>query len=120
MIPKYPETMNAVIAIGTSLSTEIDTQDFPFIGVIMPAAWTAANLTFQVASRDAATGGVYSNLFDDVGQEVVVSATAGRAIAIDAAALKLAPFSYLRVRSGTSATPVNQAAERTLVFVMKG
>ena len=107
----------STIANGQSLSGVIDLEGRTMVGIIMPAAWTAASLTFQACATQT---GTYSDLYDDSGIEVAVQAAAARAIAVDLAALKLAPWRYLRIRSGTSGTPVNQGAERILTLVVKG
>jgi len=39
---------NAVILNGASLSGEVDLRGSRLVGAIFPAAWTAANLSFQV------------------------------------------------------------------------
>ncbi len=120
MIEDAPDR-NTRVAVATieateSLSDAVDLADSQLHGIIMPAAWDAANLTFQVSN---AIDGTYVNLYDDAGNETTVTAAAGRAIAIDVAALQLAPWRYLRVRSGTSGTAVAQAAERTLTLIGK-
>jgi hypothetical protein len=104
------------IAAGASLSTVAGIGDHIFVGYIMPAVWTAAPLTFQV-SDDA--GVTWNDLYDDTGAEVKATATtAGRRIAI----LNLAPFAgvtFLKVRSGTGAAPVNQTAAAVLQIVTR-
>ncbi len=110
-------TATATIAQTESLSGVVDLGGHALVGIIMPAAWTAAALTFQASN---ASGGTYANVYDDSAVEVTVQAAASRAIAVDMAALKLAPWRYIKIRSGTSATPVAQEAERTLTLVLKG
>jgi hypothetical protein len=80
----------------------------------MPAAWTAANLTFQV-SHDG--GSTYADLFDQFGVEIQASATVDRVILLDTNLFL--NVRYMKIRSGTSATPVNQAAERSLILVYR-
>lgn len=110
------DVRSATIASGGSLSTPLELEGAAIFGLIMPAEWTAANLTFQACDT---FGGTYQNLYDDSGTEVTVTAAAARCIAIDLAALKLAGFNYIKIRSGTSATPVNQAAARTIKLICK-
>lgn len=91
------------------------------LGIIMPAAWTAADITFAVASE---SGGTFVPLYDDPGDggtEVLIDGPAvSTARAIDMLAGSLAPWRYIKIRSGTSGTPVNQGAERTLTVVCNG
>jgi hypothetical protein len=76
----------------------------------MPAAWTAANLTFQV-SHD---GTNFFNLYDKDGTEYTVTADASRAIILPLS--DWVGIEHLKIRSGTAAAAVNQGAERTIVI----
>lgn len=110
--------LTASIPNAQALTPEIDTTGRSLAGIVIPSAgWTAAVITFQVSN---VTGGTYVDLYDDNGNEVTVQAAAGRAIGIDAAALGLAPYQFVKIRSGTTATPVNQGAQRDLIAIMKG
>lgn len=106
----------AVIANAASLSAEVDLEGFKLIAIEMPAAWTAANLTFQASS---VTGGTFANVHDDAGVEVAVTAAASRVIGLDATLPDLTAIRFLKIRSGTSGVPVNQGAERTLTLILK-
>ena len=109
-------TLTATIAINASLSGEVDLGSYRLAGIVMPAAWTAANLTFQVAS---ATGGTFQDLYDDGGNEVTVTAAVSRSLGLDLLAGTLAPWRFIKIRSGTSGVAVNQAAARTITLVCK-
>lgn len=109
-------TITATIANAASLSGEIDLEGFKLAAIIMPAAWDAANLTFQASD---VSGGTFQNVFDDAGTETTVTAAVSRSIGMDAAMPELAAFRFLKIRSGTSALPVNQTAARTLTLVLK-
>lgn len=81
----------------------------------MPADWTAANLTFQ-GSHDNAT---FQNLYDDGGTEINVTAADDRNISVSAEiSLAISAFRWLKVRSGTAGTAVNQGAARTITLVL--
>ncbi len=105
------------IANGASLSGEVDLGGYALAAIQMPSAWTAANLTFQAAT---ASGGTFQEVYDDLGNELTVQAAASRCIGIDSVAGALAPLRFIKIRSGTAATPVNQAADRTLTLILKG
>ena len=107
-----PTTADAVIANGASLSGAVTMTGGRLARITMPAAWTAASLTFQ-ASSDGAT---YGDLYDKDGVEYTVSAAASREIIIPL--VDFLGVAYLKVRSGTSGTPVNQGAARTLKLVL--
>lgn len=110
-------TKTVTILINESLSDEIDLEGFGLFAIEMPAAWTAANLTFQVAT---ASGGTFQDLYDDGGNEVVVTAAAARVIGLDAKAPEIASLRFIKIRSGTTGTPVAQLAARTLTLICKG
>lgn len=111
--------VTATIAASGSLSGEVDTGGRRLAGIVMPAAWTAAVITFQAAAKSTADGGTYRDLYDDLGNEVQVQAAASRSIGLDALAYALAPFRFLKVRSGTGASAVNQAVQADLGLVFK-
>lgn len=117
-MPPYEQhktTVAATIAISTALSAAVDLGAIgTLVGIQMPAAWTTANLTFQ-ASYDGGT--TYQDLYDDAGNEVTVTAAASRNIYLSPE--EWAGIQLLKVRSGTSGTPVNQAAARTITLVTR-
>lgn len=104
-----------VIPNGASVSDvfEIGSQ-LSLIAIIMPASWTAANLTFQAA---AGAGGTYNNVYDDAGTELTVTAAASRFISLNPR--YYVGMTNIKVRSGTAGTPVAQEASRTLKLVLR-
>lgn len=103
----------ATIANGGSLSGAVDLAGKTLLGIVMPAAWTAANLTFQVSSD----GVTYNDLYDNVGAEKTVIAAASRfiiAIPADWVGVR-----YVKVRSGTAAATVAQGAQRDIKLITK-
>lgn len=106
--------LNAVIASGASLSGVIDLTPYNSsggkraVGLQMPAAWTAANLTFFV-SLDGVT---FQELYDGQGNEYTVIANAANYILLDPSVF--GSFLWFKIQSGTTASPVNQAASRTI------
>jgi hypothetical protein len=111
-LQNQPQAITATIANAASLSGIVDLGATRLVGIVIPAAWTAANLTFSV-SRDGVT---FVDLYDNFGAEYTVTVGGvNRRV--------LVPYSdffgvrWLKVRSGTSATPVNQAAQRDLILI---
>ncbi|WP_156680260.1 hypothetical protein [Sphingomonas profundi] len=103
----------ATIAAGTSLSPVVDLAGERLHRIVVPAGWTAAAISFQSSS----SGTTFADLFD-VSGEVTLSTSivaGGRAIVVDPAVFL--GVRYLRLRSGTSAGAVNQAADRALTLV---
>lgn len=110
-----PAVKTVTIAGGASLSAAVDLGDRRIMGIVMPASWTAAGITFQVSTD----GSSYSNLYDGSGVEVSLSVDANRAVALGADTWTLlAPWRYIKLRSGTATTPVSQAADRTITLVL--
>lgn len=107
----------ATIASGAALSGAIDLGGADDFAIVMPSAWTTANLSFQ--GSDSLTG-TYADLYTDGGNEVVVSAAASRVISLANVRQFLGGVRFLKIRSGTTGTPVNQAAERSLTILLKG
>ena len=60
---RLPGYRQPVIANGTATSSVIDAGDFAITALIMPAAWSAAALTFIAVGPDGAEYPVY----DDAG-----------------------------------------------------
>jgi hypothetical protein len=104
------------IAAGASLSGAtsfpLDQDGYQITGIVMPAAWDAAGLTFQGSVDDT----TYGNVVDATGAEVSATVAAGQYLAVPPALLQ--GISYLKLRSGTSAVPVVQAAKRDLTLVL--
>jgi hypothetical protein len=106
--------VKATIASGAALSGVVNVDGRRISGIIMPSAWTAAALTFQVS----ADGVVYNDLYDEAGAEYSITVAASRYIGVDAGALELSAVDFIKVRSGTTGTPVNQGAAREIIFVL--
>jgi hypothetical protein len=116
------ESVTVTIPSGTAISGPVDLgNNCERIGVLMDAAWTTAAITFQVS---VGSGGPWRSLYDDAGAEVQITsanAVAGRAISLATTQLQavLAPWRHIKLRSGSAATPVNQAADRKLVIAVE-
>ena len=108
------QVQTLTIAAGQSLSPQLDLGAYTLVGIHMPASWTAAGLSFQVSPDGGAT---WNEHYNSAGTETVFTAASGQYIALDPT-LWRGVFS-LKVRSGTLATPVAQAAAATLTLIGK-
>lgn len=107
-----PVSTTVTIPISTSImAAGIDLQGCTPAAIEMPAAWDTANLTFSVAST---LTGTYKDVYDEFGSEVTVTAAASRFIRLNAG--DWWGMRYLKIRSGTSGTPVTQTAARILTI----
>lgn len=99
---------STTIANGQSESAAIDLDGFILGAVLLPATWTAANLTI-LASHDGAT---WLPVYDRGGTEYVITAASGRWVTVTREATE--SFRHVKLRSGVVATPVNQGAARLI------
>ena len=107
----------ATIANGTSVSGSIDLTSTALLGFIAPSAWTAAALNIEVSPDGTTwpTAGAFDEFGSAIGQWSAL--TAGAAYKVDP--LAMLPWRYVRLRSGTSGTPVNQAADRAFSIITR-
>jgi hypothetical protein len=105
--------LRTTIPAGQALSAPIATVGYGVCLVLLPAAWTDAPLTLQ-GSLDQGDPAAWADLYDHLGNEVVLSVAAGRALTLPPTLLL--GWRWLRLRSGLAAAPVNQAAARTLTL----
>jgi hypothetical protein len=116
----HPTPTVVQIAINAALSSPVNltgTDGATVVSLTTPAAWTAADISFAV-SQDGVT---YSPLYDartpGAATEVTIPSAsipvnAARSFALDPSIF--AGFNFVKVRSGTNASPVNQAAARSV------
>mgnify|MGYP001568095056 FL=1 len=98
-------------------SAEVDLKGFELEAIQMPAAWTAAAITFL--GSDVAAG-TFNDVYDSGGTELNLTVAAARMIGLtEAHRAVLKALRFIKIRSGTSGTPVVQAASRTLILVFK-
>jgi len=102
---------SATIANGASLSDAIDLDGRQLVSILMPAAWTSADMTFMV-SLDGVT--YYSKLNGGAEYKVsdLLSSNPTASQAIDIPYGDFVGFRYVKLQSGTAGTPVNQGAAR--------
>lgn len=107
-------SQSASIAINASLSGAVALGEKVAVGIVMPASWDAANLTFQGSADNGAT---FNNVYDSTGTELTVTAAGGRYIYLDPSAF--VGLNQIKVRSGTSGSAVNQTAARTITIATR-
>lgn len=109
-----PTFQTATIAASASLSGQINLGALTLHGIIVPANWTAADLTFQ-ASNDGGT--TWFEVFTVANAAVDYPVTAGAWVALDPTLWR--GINCLKIRSGTKAVPVNQTNAATLTLVLQ-
>jgi hypothetical protein len=107
---------NATIAVSASLSGAIDIGDGGLVGIQMPTTWTTATtLSFQASSD---LNGTYVEAVDNTGTAITCTGVTG-AIYIALNAATFAGMRYIKIRSGTSGSPVTQAGARTITTMVR-
>lgn len=109
----FPNSTSVTIASGTALSPAITLGDKQLTGIGMPAGWDAAALTFQVSVDGGTT------FLEMQGAAAVISyaAAANQYVAVDPTLWR--GVTTIKVRSGTTGSPVNQTADRILTLLTK-
>jgi hypothetical protein len=112
----YPTSL---IASGQPYGASIKLNRERIVGFFMPAGWTTATLGFDV-TRDGGSNWfpVCDMISDYAGTEVACTVAVGQFYALNPALL--VGGLEIRPRSGPSGAPVNQGANRTLIFVTAG
>ncbi len=114
--PSKNDTIDATIASSGSLSGAVSLNHGWLVGIVIPVAFTAADLSFDVSWDDGST---YAPLFDADGEvtvpTAVVPTAAVRYIALDPT--KFHGVTNLKVRSGLKGSEVTQAGARVLTIV---
>lgn len=112
--PFVLDVITATIAAGASLSPEVDFGGKTLVGIWMPANWTAADLTFQ-ASPDG--GASWGELQDGANNAIDLKIAASEFIQIDPT--KWRGVRSIKVRSGTSGSPVNQTDAMAISLLIR-
>lgn len=115
-VPSFRTLADVTIANNESLSDGVKLYGNTLIGIIMPASWTAAVLSFQ-GSVDGGT--TYYDLYDSTGTEKTV-ATVGTSRIIMLPPQDWFAIDAIKVRSGTTGSAVNQGGARTIQLILAG
>lgn len=107
------EAVPLKISAGTALSPALRTGGKRLVGIVMPASWTAAGLTFQMSADDGAT---FVEVQDGTGTALQLTVSAGIFVPIDPE--KWDGINNWKIRSGTAAAPVNQTVDATLQAIL--
>lgn len=116
-----PGSNAATIPNGAAVSNPIALGGTKITAILLPAAWTAADLSFE-ASVD---GAAWAAVWDDANAEVLIAAATVAArlgqwlVPTPGIMQELAGLHFVRLRSGNTAANVNQAAARSFTILTK-
>lgn len=124
---KEPRVISTQIPANQSLSGGIDIGDAEHIAIEFPDTTTINTITFQASpkkfadsSQDGTQAQDWDNVFDDTGTEVSVTVASNRVVVLGTVTkAALCACRYIRVRSGTSASPVNINPGINIRFLVK-
>lgn len=111
--------LTCTILSGASLSSVVAMNGGISVAIQIPAAWTAAAISFA-GSMDGST---YIPVYDDQGAELTIASAnvvASRIIVDNLVLGKLRTLHSFKIRSGLVGAAVNQGADRVLFVTTKG
>ena len=114
-----PVVIQASIANGESQSGAIPIGGRTYVAITVSPQWTAAALTFLASNEE---GGTFLPVYKEDGTELTIASAnvvVSRNIGLGALMQYLSPFKFIKLRSGTAATPVNQDAARPFLIHTK-
>ncbi len=114
----------ATISSGTSLSNAIDIASVfksdaraaSLFGFVMPSGWNAAGLTILASYDNGVTFVPMKSLYD--GTEITYVVNASGYFPLPNPQI-FAAVPMIKLQSGTTAAPVNQAADRAIQLVLR-
>lgn len=110
------ELQTATIASGTSLSNAVNLGGLRLFGFVMPSSWTTAALTILASFDNGSTYVSMESLYD--GTEITYTVLPPGYYPLPNPQI-FAAVTNIRIQSGTSSAPVNQAADRAIQLVLR-
>lgn len=117
MIDQYTVT----IADTASLSGAVDVRQCVVVGLALPSTWTSADITFanSVTAAGGDAVGTYNPVLIPAGTEYTLEGSGLTSKFYSIPPADLAGLSFVKVRSGTSASPVAQSGAQSIVLVVR-
>jgi hypothetical protein len=124
---KEPRVISTQIPANETLSGGIDIGDAEHIAIEFPDTTTINNITFQAKPTKFADSDInglqtqdWDNVYDDTGTEISVAVASNRIVVLGTVTkAALCACRYIRVRSGTSASPVTINPGINIRFIVK-
>ena len=120
----YPDqdmcvSKSVVISAGESISTALRKAHHSYLSIYLPANWTTAAITFLGCET---LDGTYKQVVSatDVSEVNIPAVAASKVVVLDTEFLEaLIAIPFLKLRSGTLSTPVNQVARVVIKIVLR-
>lgn len=115
--PLVQQQISVTIPAGVSgISGAVPLGDKTLVGIVIPANWVTASLSFQASADDTNFG----ELLDSTATAIAITSVTGGALVV----IALDPTKWrgvrtIKVRSGTSAAPVNQTNSPVLTLLTR-
>lgn len=105
---------SVVISDGESLADSLDLGNNRPIAFEIPSTWTTADITFQSWSYSEKK---WVNMIDYQGNEIEYVPLTSTSCRINVYPIHFIGVRYLKIRSGTSASPVNQSGDKRIGII---
>ena len=102
-----------VFGASSTASGVVNLENLHIIGIVMPATWTAAGITF-LTSVDNVT---YNTTTDVNATEISISVSASKHVVVNPTTVPSAR--YVKLQSGTTSVTVTQVSATTLTLVCR-
>jgi len=114
-----PVTETVTIAAGGSISTVLDKSHHNHMAIFIPANWTTAPITFLgCETYDGTFNQVVSAT--DVSEVNIPNVAASKVIVLDTEFLEaMIAIPFVKLRSGTLITPVNQGVNVNIKIILR-
>lgn len=124
---REPRVVSTQIPANQSLSGLVDLGDAEYIAMEFPDTTTVNTVTFQASPKKFADSDInglqnqdWDNVYDDAGTEISVTVASNRVVCLGTSTkAALCACRYIRVRSGTNASPVNINPGINIRFLLK-
>lgn len=120
-MPDHDMCVNKVITIsaGESISTVLAKAHHSYMAIYLPSNWTTASITFLGCNT---IDGTFNQVVSatDISEVNIPSVEASKVIVLDTEFLEsLIALPFVRLRSGTLITPVNQVSDVSINIVLR-
>jgi hypothetical protein len=115
--PSNLTAQSVIIPAGTAVSEVLCTEGKAVVGLIMPAAWTAASIGYKTCLSGAPVELV--PVYDSGGNPITTVVAASRHVAFPQTDAIFAPYIQFASVTDKTVTAVNQIAAATIIVLLR-